>query len=398
MPDVPSFLDRLLTGIARLEEQPPTGTEAEAVGPLLHSLKRTAARVKAGIEPGSSMFRYQVTGGKALMYQGTEALPIEPTRLVQLLNAIKLELQAGEVLDIQGTLAAWVIRPEANLTESNLRQADNSVRMLNQKHGRDRDHAAAQAAETTKVRLRGRLTQLVSALQVASSEAPQELPDLGAVTATTPKVSAPTPPPPPPKSAAPPPPKPKEYPVTDDVLAQALERTLAAIHSCGFKAVGLGALAHRAWGSEKPMKRIEIMVGSTPSQRDTLLSALRQQGLQQLPDGRPLQLRFVNEELGAAAPVDLSEASTPPLKQLLARAQTGIAFDQELEVASSEDLILQRISSDVPGDVDYAVELLRENLSLIDGAYLKKEAQSAGILDQLKEVWQKAKAQMEEQQ
>lgn len=396
MPDVPSFLDRLANGIARLENTPAGGPDGEAVEPLRKSLLRTAARVRAGVAPGASIFRYQVTNGKPLLFQGTEALPLEPTPLLHLLNTIRLDLQPGEVLDLDGTLAAWVIRPDANLTESNLRSADTSVRTLGQKLGRDRDHVAYQSAETTKVRLRSRLTQLVSALQIAATETPPTLPDPIAAPAPPPKASEP--PPPGPAPAAPPPkPKPKEYPVTDEVLAVALEKTLAAIKATGFKAAGIGAIAHLAWGSHKPAKRVELLVSSTPSQRDLILRALRAEGLQQVPDGRPLQHRYVDEERGAAAPVDLSEASSPPLKQLLARSQTGIVYDLELLVASSEDLILQCIASDQSESVEYAVELLRDNLSLIDAVYLKKEANASGLLEALKAAWAQAKQQLAEQ-
>lgn len=294
---------------------------------------------------------------------GPEAEALEPILLLRFLNTIRLELQTGEVLDFEGSLAAWVIRPEANLTESNLRSADASVRTLGQKTGRDRNHLAFQSADTAKVRLRSRLTQRVSALQIAGTEAPPPLPN--PIEAPPPPVaSAPPPPAPAPGPAAPAaaPTKPKQYPVTDEVVALALEKPLAAIRACGFKAAGIGAIAHLAWGSRKTAKRIELLLSSTPSQRGAILMALRAEGLEQVPDGRPLQHRYVDEERGAAAPVNLSEASTPPLKQLLARSQTGLVDDLERLVASSEDLIFQCIGSDLPEDVEYAVELLRYNL------------------------------------
>src|SRR5262249_36974006 len=126
---------------------PPQVSDVEALEPLRRSLERTVARIASGGKPAT--FRFQLTGGKSVLFQGVEALPMEPARLVPLLNAIQMDLQPGESFDLDGTLAAWVIRPEATMTESNLRTADITLRGL--KSNRDRDHAAAQAAESAKI-------------------------------------------------------------------------------------------------------------------------------------------------------------------------------------------------------------------------------------------------------
>jgi hypothetical protein len=164
------LLDRLVDALFRMEEGKSAATDEEATVPLRRSLERSVARLEGGADAPAAVFRLQVTGGKSLIFQGTEALPLEPSRLIQLLNAIPLELKAGESIDLDGSLAAWIIRPEANLIESNLRQADNSVRTLSIKTGRDRDYVAVQAAETTKVRLRSKLSLLVSAMQAAQND------------------------------------------------------------------------------------------------------------------------------------------------------------------------------------------------------------------------------------
>jgi len=168
MPDPLTFVERMKKGLLSIEQQVPGGCDEEALEPLYLSLERTIARLAPGNSLTPAAFRFQVTGGKALLFQGNEALPLEPTRLLQLLNAIQLNLQPGEILELDGALAAWLLRPEINVTDTNLRQADTSLRTI--KTGRDRDHAAAQSAESTKVRLRSRLTQLVSALQSAQRE------------------------------------------------------------------------------------------------------------------------------------------------------------------------------------------------------------------------------------
>ena len=95
MPDETSFVDRLKKGIERIDADPPQGPDAEAMAPLRKSLVRTLARLAAGPGAPAATFRYQVTGGKNLLFQGLEALPVEPARLHQLLNAVGADLTAG---------------------------------------------------------------------------------------------------------------------------------------------------------------------------------------------------------------------------------------------------------------------------------------------------------------
>ncbi|MCI0659096.1 MAG: hypothetical protein L0170_18740, partial [Acidobacteria bacterium] len=166
------FIDRLRKGILRIDTDPPQGGDEEAVAPLRRSLERTIARLTSGNKIPAALFRYQFTGGKALLFQGIEALPLEPARLVPLLNAIQIELQPGEFLELDGILAAWLIRPEVNVTDTQLRLAQENIKGF--KTGYDRDHAAAQSAESTKIRLRSRMTQLVAALQAAQTDANKE--------------------------------------------------------------------------------------------------------------------------------------------------------------------------------------------------------------------------------
>jgi len=373
-----SLAERLKKGLSKIEETSSLGSDDE---PLHRSLERTLARLSPGSSIPASTFRFQVTGGKPLLYQGIEALPMEPTRLLQLLNVLGVSLQPGEAIEVEGSLAAWVLRGEANVTESDLRRADTTVRTLNQKTGRDRDHLAAQNAESTKIRLRGRLTQLVSALQMAQKEsegvaAPAEADEKG-----------------PSEPAAPPPPKPPpvvDKPPTPEVLADVLNKMLAVVRRCNVKAAVIGEIAFQVYGSQKPAQRLELLISSGFSQRETVLGQARAEGLQQMPNKGPLNLRYPDAERGCAAPVDLVEATNPYQKQVLARAQPGTIFDIEVPFATREDLVLLRVGSETPGDQERVVELLKD-MQGMDSAYLKKEAMAAGLMDALKEAWVKAK-------
>lgn len=178
-----------------------------------------------------------------------------------------------------------------------------------------------------------------------------------------------------------------------EVLSKALRKILAAIEGTGFKAAAIGEIAHQAWGSQQAAQRIELLVSSTAAQQETILGAARGEGLQQAPGGRPLNLQYTDAKAGGTAAVDLIEAATPYLKQVLSRAQPGDVFRVNMRVASCEDLILLRAGSTLPADVDRVVELLRRATGKIDGAYLKKEAETAGVFDQVKAAWQQAKKQ-----
>jgi hypothetical protein len=178
-----------------------------------------------------------------------------------------------------------------------------------------------------------------------------------------------------------------------DVLSKALRKILAAIQGTGFKAAAIGDIAHQAWGSPRAAERIELLISSTESQLEAILSAARGEGLQAAPQGGPLHLQYTDAKAGGTTAVDLILAATPFLQQVLSRAQPGDVLQVKVRVATCEDLILLRAGSTQPADVDRIVELLRGSAGKIDGAYLKNEAQAAGVFDLLKAAWQQAKQQ-----
>jgi hypothetical protein len=171
-----------------------------------------------------------------------------------------------------------------------------------------------------------------------------------------------------------------------EAMPKALRKIAAAVEGLGHKAVVIGTLAHRAWGSKREAAGVELLVSSDPAHREAILSAARGEGLQQSPDG-PLRLQYTDAKLGATATVDLVEARTPFHAQVIGRAQRGNILQTGALVATCEDLIL------LASDRGVIVELLRGNAGRIDGAYLKREAEAAGIFDRVKLAWQEAKQQ-----
>lgn len=182
-----------------------------------------------------------------------------------------------------------------------------------------------------------------------------------------------------------------DAPVPTEVVTKALRKLVAAIEGMGHKAVAIGGIAHQAWGSATPAQAVQVLTSAGEAQRESILGAARGEGLQQV-QGKPLGLRYADAKLGAAADVDLVEATTPYLKQVVTRAQRSPVLQVQMLLATCEDLILMRCGSAVPADRESVIELLRGHAGRIDAPYIKKEAEAAGVFDKLKGAWQEAKA------
>lgn len=178
-----------------------------------------------------------------------------------------------------------------------------------------------------------------------------------------------------------------------ELVAKALRKIMAAVEGTKQKAVALGAIGRCAWGSGAAPGGVELLIGENAEAREQLLSAARGEGLQMVPGGSPLQLRYADAKIGGSAPVELREASTPLLRRVFERAQQGVSLRVPMLVATCEDLILISAASGTPADHDAIVDLLRHNAARIDGAYLKNEAQAAGSFDRVKTAWAAAKSQ-----
>ena len=167
-------------------------------------------------------------------------------------------------------------------------------------------------------------------------------------------------------------------------FTKALRKVSAAAQGLGYKAVAIGAVAHQSWGSKRELPGIEVLMSTGPSQRETLLSAVRGEGLQQSTPDKPLSLRYNDATLGTVT-VDLVESSTPFHAQVITRAQRSNVLSADMLLASCEDLIILGAPRPI------LVELLRHNAGRIDGAYLKKEAEAAGVFGEVKLAWQEAR-------
>ena len=111
--------------------------------------------------------------------------------------------------------------------------------------------------------------------------------------------------------------------------------------------------------------------------------------MDQAPGQGPLRLKGSDGK--GIVELDFREASGPYPKEVLSRAEPRPVLGVEIRVARCEDLILYWSSADLPGSADRIVELLRVCAGSIDAAYLKKQAEAAGVFDRLKECWKRAK-------
>ena len=116
------------------------------------------------------------------------------------------------------------------------------------------------------------------------------------------------------------------------------------------------------------------------------MSAARGEGFRQ-SDVNPLHLVYTDAKLGESVNVNLMEPSTDFHSQVITRSKMGIILSVQMQLAMCEDLIL------LGTDHAVMVELLKANAGRIDGEYLKREAEAAGIFDKIKLAWKEARDQ-----
>lgn len=404
MSDPATFSQRLRNGLARIETEAGGLWEGEALELLRRSVLMTLARLASKTATPPARFRFQFTGGKAILFQGNEALPLEPEKLFRLLNAMEITLQPGETIDLDGGMAAWLIRPEVTLVDSTLRDAEENLRAL--KTSGERDHGATQAADSTKIRLRSRLTQLISALQVAQKDpGSAPLPEIPLEAIDPP----PPPPPPPPKvdrettmrrlkppalvEAPPAEPAPPPAPVgpSTEVLTTALRKIVGVIEKGGFKAAAIGDIGYLSWGSQAPVKRVELLISIGQTQQESLLSAARAEGLFPASGIGRLSLKLVDPKLGALVDVDLMQVTLAFHREVIGRSKPDFIYGIPVRVASCEDLIVLRAGSATPGHRESVIEMLRAAVNRLDASYLRRAAQTLGVMEPLKTAWLEAK-------
>jgi hypothetical protein len=139
------------------------------------------------------------------------------------------------------------------------------------------------------------------------------------------------------------------------------------------------------------MRMVEVLVPFEGPQRQFILRAVHGAGFRPAPDDEPLHLEYPDEPTGLAIPVHLVQAVGASLKKVLGRAHAGTRFGIKIRVASCEDLMLQRVASDVPGHAESVIELFRRNTNRFDAAYLKQESEASGTFQLIRAAWKQSK-------
>ncbi len=189
---------------------------------------------------------------------------------------------------------------------------------------------------------------------------------------------------------------PMDSTVPSDIVLKTLRRMLAALNGMGHEPALIGALAHNAWGCASPIREVQLLTPSTEAQRPGILGAARGEGFKQSDGAAPVsassfRLSYPDAKLAATGELAVFEAVTPYLKQVIGRAKKRPVFGVEVTLASVEDLILMRAGSADAADQEDVIGLLRAGAGGLDAAYLKKEAEAAGVFDAVKRAWQEAK-------
>lgn len=184
--------------------------------------------------------------------------------------------------------------------------------------------------------------------------------------------------------------------MNDALAGEAVRKMLMALQGLKRNPAALGSVAHRAWGVEGDVDVIRFLVAPGAEHRTSILGAARGEGFRH--EAEPvtteggvstLHLTFANPKHGPEpAAVEIIEASSPGLAQVLGRLQERGVFGGPVPVASVEDLVLLAAAA---SDTRALVGLLRANAARMDAAYVKKEAETAGLFDRVKAAWAEAK-------
>lgn len=165
-------------------------------------------------------------------------------------------------------------------------------------------------------------------------------------------------------------------------LGDALKKLLSVLQKVRYQAVVIGDAAHRAHGSAREPRVLELMMATNEKQRAAIVTAAKAQGLLSL-EAPPNWMRFKAGDVE----IRILEASTPFHRSLLSRAMPEQVMGVWSLVASPEDLILRRAGSDLPADKESVIEMFKLKEGKLDPDYLQAQGEAAKIFDRVKLFW-----------
>lgn len=181
--------------------------------------------------------------------------------------------------------------------------------------------------------------------------------------------------------------------MASDIVLAAFRLILAALREANHDPVLVGGLGIQAWGRIRQTKDVDLLLVSGEADRDAILKAAADRGI--LPDAAHpvvalrdstiLRLVRTDPRYGIRIHVDLIEAGAAFLRDVARRAKRARLFDEDVLLATCEDLILMKLLAGRPIDRADAAELLRLNAASLDRAYLRDRAAELKITPALDE-------------
>lgn len=154
----------------------------------------------------------------------------------------------------------------------------------------------------------------------------------------------------------------------------------------------LGGLAVGAWGRSRATDDIDLVLESSRKKLDTLIKALKKTkykirfvGSTNPPD----LLEITKEKNDMRIRIDIMLSNIPYQEEALKRKILLKVFDIELPFISAEDLIIHKLISHRPIDIQDIENIFEINFKALDLEYIRKWAKEWGLEDRLNRLIKK---------
>lgn len=168
-------------------------------------------------------------------------------------------------------------------------------------------------------------------------------------------------------------------------LAAAVPRVAKLLTEQGHRHALIGGLAIGVWVEPRATKDIDFIVSAKLDDVDDLLKAARQAGFE-VDESEVARLKrshmtrvWTNDSSGDAVMIDLLLNEHPFYESLLQRSRAQRLDDQEVRVASPEDVLLLKVIASRPQDIADAAAIVETYGDRLDRTYLEQWARELEI-------------------
>lgn len=179
--------------------------------------------------------------------------------------------------------------------------------------------------------------------------------------------------------------------MVSEIVLNGMREALQALRTVGSEAVLIGGLGIQYYGRIRQTKDADFLAAIDESSFEAVFQAAETLGLMRDPN-RPilrigndtiLRLYYVDPKFSIQVRIDVIQANNEFLKKVVVRAHTTKVFGEILRLATCEDLILLKLLAARPIDQADAAELIRANRKTIDWGYLRSEAATLRLVEDL---------------